>query len=70
MKFASRFNIEVLLEKIKNVQEAYFVNGTLNVPTHFLRGGVSDYINATDAFYNLVMGVLFIGLGVYFQYIY
>ena len=47
-EFAWRFNIDVLLEKIQNIQEASFVSGKLNVPTHFIRGGNSDYINSTD----------------------
>ncbi len=47
-KFAWRFNIEVLLEKIKNIQEADFIKGSLNIPTHFLRGGDSNYINSDD----------------------
>ena len=47
-KFAWRFNIHVLLEKIDNIQEADFITGTCNVPTHFIRGANSDYINSTD----------------------
>ena len=47
-KFAWRFNIDVLLEKVHNIQEADFVNGKLNIPTHFIRGGNSDYINIAD----------------------
>jgi len=47
-EFAWRFNIDVLLEKVQNIQDASFVSGKLNVPTHFIRGGNSDYINSTD----------------------
>ena len=47
-KFAWRFNIEVLLEKVSNIQEADFIEGVCSIPTHFLRGGNSDYINSTD----------------------
>ena len=47
-EFAWRFNIEVLLEKVSNIQEADFIEGVCNIPTHFLRGGNSDYINSTD----------------------
>ena len=46
--FAWRFNIDVLLEKVQNVQQASFVSGKLNVPTHFIRGSNSDYINSSD----------------------
>ena len=47
-EFAWRFNIEVLLEKVNNIQEADFVKGICNTPTHFIRGGNSDYINSAD----------------------
>jgi len=47
-EFAWRFNIYVLLEKVSNIQEADFVVGKLNTPTHFIRGGNSDYINSAD----------------------
>jgi len=47
-EFAWRFNIEVLLEKVSNIQEADFIEGVCNIPTHFLRGGNSDYISSTD----------------------
>jgi len=47
-EFAWRFNIDVLLEKVQNIQDASFVSGKLNVPTHFIRGGNSDYINSAD----------------------
>ena len=47
-RFSWRFNIEVLLEKLSNIQEADFVKGTCKVPTHFIRGGNSSYITAED----------------------
>lgn len=46
--FAWRFNLEVLLEKISNIQDASFVNGVCAIPTHFIRGGNSDYITSAD----------------------
>lgn len=47
-EFAWRFNIEVLLEKVNNIQEADFVKGVCDVPTHFIRGGNSNYITTED----------------------
>jgi len=47
-EFAWRFNIEVLLEKVSNIQEADFIKGVCNVPTHFIRGGNSNYITTED----------------------
>ena len=47
-EFAWRFNIDVLLEKVSGIQDAIFISGKLNVPTHFIRGGNSDYINSSD----------------------
>lgn len=47
-KFAWRFNIKVLLEQISNIQEASFLHGICNVPTNFIRGGNSNYINSED----------------------
>ena len=47
-EFAWRFNIESLLDTIKNIQEADFITGNCAIPTHFLRGGNSGYINSTD----------------------
>ena len=47
-KFAWRFNIEVLLEKVSSIQEADFIRGVCNVPTHFIRGGNSNYITTED----------------------
>jgi len=46
--FKWRFNLKVLLEKIRNIQDDSFVCGICNVPTHFIRGENSDYINSTD----------------------
>ena len=47
-EFAWRFNIEVLLEKVNNIQEADFVKGICKIPTHFIRGGNSNYITTED----------------------
>ena len=47
-EFAWRFNIESLLDTIENIQEADFITGNCAIPTHFLRGGNSGYINSTD----------------------
>ena len=47
-EFAWRFNIEVLLEKVSNIQEVDFIKGVCDVPTHFIRGGNSNYITTED----------------------
>ena len=47
-EFAWRFNIEVLLEKVSNIQEADFVKGICDIPTHFIKGGTSIYITSED----------------------
>jgi len=47
-EFAWRFNIDVFLEKVQNIEDARFVSGKLNVPTHFIRGSNSNYINSAD----------------------
>ncbi|MGY8988747.1 MAG: alpha/beta fold hydrolase [Flavobacteriales bacterium] len=47
-EFAWRFNIEVLLEKVSNIQEADFIKGICDIPTHFIRGGNSNYITTED----------------------
>ena len=47
-QFAWRFNIDVLLEKVSNIQEADFIQGSCSIPTHFLRGESSNYITAED----------------------
>jgi pimeloyl-ACP methyl ester carboxylesterase len=46
--FAWRFNIDVFVEKIKNIQNANFVNGICTLPTYFIRGENSNYINSDD----------------------
>jgi pimeloyl-ACP methyl ester carboxylesterase len=46
--FAWRFNIEVLLEELGNIQDNSFVDGVFDVPTCFIKGGDSDYINSAD----------------------
>lgn len=47
-KFSWRFNINVLLEKLVNIQHASFVNGVCDVATCFIKGEKSDYINTSD----------------------
>ncbi len=47
-KFGWRFNIDVLLEKVSNIQEAEFINSKCNVPTLFIRGGDSNYVTSED----------------------
>ena len=47
-EFAWRFNIEVLLEKVSNIQEGDFVKALCKIPTHFIRGGNSNYITTQD----------------------
>jgi esterase len=47
-EFAWRFNIEVLLEKVSNIQQADFIKGVCDIPTHFIRGGNSNYITTED----------------------
>ena len=47
-EFAWRFNIDVLLEKVSNIQEADFIKGICEIPTHFIRGGNSNYITSED----------------------
>ena len=46
--FDWRFNLNVLLEKVTNIQEADFINGICNVPTLFMKGGESSYITNKD----------------------
>ncbi|MBT3611470.1 MAG: alpha/beta fold hydrolase [Flavobacteriales bacterium] len=46
--FAWRFNIEILLEKVSNIQEADFITGVSVVPTHFIKGGSSNHITTED----------------------
>jgi pimeloyl-ACP methyl ester carboxylesterase len=47
-EFSWRFNIDVLLEKVNNIQEADFIKGICAIPTHFIRGGNSNYITTED----------------------
>ena len=47
-EFSWRFNIDVLLEKVSNIQEADFIKGICDIPTHFIRGGNSNYITTED----------------------
>lgn len=47
-KFDWRFNIDVLLDKVTNIQDADFIKGVCTIPTHFLRGGNSNYITDED----------------------
>lgn len=49
-KFAWRFNIEVLMQKIANIKEANFLQGKCHVETIFIRGENSNYINKEDEF--------------------
>ena len=46
--FAWRFNLDVLLEKIVNIQQPIFIERPCSVSTCFIKGGSSDYISATD----------------------
>ena len=46
--FDWRFNIKTLLEKIENIQQADFIDGTSQIPTHFIRGENSNYITIDD----------------------
>ena len=48
--FAWRFNIQVLLNKIENIQDANFLINTINIPTLFIKGSKSDYITKEDEF--------------------
>ena len=48
-EFAWKFNIIVLLDKLKNIEDASFVSGVCKVPSLFIRGGDSDYLNDNDA---------------------
>ena len=47
-QFAWRFNIDVLLEKVSNIQTADFIQGNCSIPTHFLKAGNSNYITEED----------------------
>ena len=48
MEFGWRLNIKTLLSKVINIQDDSFVKGVCNVPTSFIRGEKSDYINYSD----------------------
>ena len=47
-EFSWRFNINVLLEKVNNIQEANFIKGVCMVPTYFIKGGDSKHITTED----------------------
>ena len=47
-RFAWRFNIDVLLEKLDNIQDASFIEGQCDIPVCFFRGGNSNYITEAD----------------------
>ena len=47
-EFAWRFNIDVLLEKVNDIQEADFIKGVCAVPTYFIKGGSSNHITTED----------------------
>ena len=46
--FKWRFNIEVLRKELSNIKNADFLNGELTLPTIFIKGGNSSYINSND----------------------
>jgi len=47
-EFGWRFNIDVLLEKVSNIQQADFIKGVCDIPTYFIKGEKSNYITAED----------------------
>ena len=47
-EFDWRFNLESLLDKVINIQEADFIQGVCDVPTHFIKGENSNYITTED----------------------
>ena len=47
-EFNWRFNLNVLLKKVSNIQTADFITGICDVPTHFIAGGKSNYITTED----------------------
>jgi len=47
-ELAWRFNLKVLLKKVRNIQDDDFIDGICDVPSFFMRGGNSDYITASD----------------------
>jgi esterase len=46
--FKWRFNIEILRKELSNIKNADFLNGELTLPTVFIKGGNSNYINSDD----------------------
>lgn len=46
--FKWRFNIQVLFDQLENISAADFLKGKCDIPTCFLRGGNSNYINEQD----------------------
>ena len=46
--FNWRFNIEVLKKELSNIKNADFLNGEIIIPTVFIKGGDSSYINSDD----------------------
>ena len=47
-ELAWRFNIDILLEQVSNIQEADFIKGVCDIPTYFIKGEYSNYINKDD----------------------
>ena len=47
-EFAWRFNLDVLLEKVINIQEVDFIQGVCDIPSYFLKGEKSNYITSVD----------------------
>jgi len=47
-EFDWRFNIDVLLKKVSNIQEADFIKGVCHVPAHFIKGRESNYVTKED----------------------
>tara|TARA_B100001142_G_scaffold327287_1_gene384583 strand:+ start:26512 stop:27282 length:771 start_codon:yes stop_codon:yes gene_type:complete len=46
--FDWRFNLNVLLDNVTNIQEADFIKGICDTPTLFMKGGGSSYITSED----------------------
>jgi len=47
-QFSWRLNIKVLKEKLDNISGAEFLQESIDTPTLFLKGGMSNYINEDD----------------------
>ena len=47
-QFSWRFNIKVLKEKLDNISGAEFLQESIDTPTLFLKGEMSNYINEDD----------------------